>query len=223
MTGSSHRRHPGGNLEEPDQFREMCEKLGAALAKRRHELLLLSDDDRHADPSVLKGYAKEAGGLSLTQPLRVLVSYGSESDPENRSAIKFPEDRQHQHVLVTDVDIAGEYPFNRVSALRRVDAIIVVGGKAGAKQLVEIAEALALPVVPVAAFGGVAESALDRRRIMFEQSVGSSVDCLTRFFGDVTDHRADEIVGIAEALFAPTHAHQVQNRSRHPHGRRRGV
>ncbi len=200
VAGSSDRRHPGENLKEPDRFREMCEKLGAALAKRGHELLLLSDSDRHADPSVLKGYAKAAGGPSLSQPLQVLVSYGSESDPENRSKLKFPNDRQHQNVLVTDVDIAGEYPFNRVSALQRVDAMIVVGGEAGTKQLVEIAEALALPVVPVAAFGGVAEIALDRRRILFEQSVGSSVDCLTRYFGDVTDRRADEIVGIAEAL-----------------------
>ena len=95
-----------------DKFIELCEMLGRVLATRQHQVFLLSDNDQHADTHLLRGYATYARGTA-TPPIR--VSFGDSSDPENQVALKFREARAKMpHVVFEDVDILGNYPFNRV-------------------------------------------------------------------------------------------------------------
>jgi hypothetical protein len=93
-------------------------QLGYAIASRQHQVFLLSDDDRHADPHVFRGYATQAQ-QQRTQVPPIRLSYGDSSDPENRSATKFRTYRERfPDVVVEDVDVSGNYPFNRVSIVR---------------------------------------------------------------------------------------------------------
>jgi len=133
-----------------------------------------------------------------------LVSYGSSTDPENQDALKFSKLRdKHPAVTLRDVDIRGEYPFNRVAIVRQVDVVIALGGAEGARQLMEIADALDVPIVPFAAYGEVAKQVFDRRRLLLEQA-GVDVSCLTRNTGDASIGRAREIVRVAETLVSLT-------------------
>jgi nucleoside phosphorylase len=174
--------------------------LGRALARRRFQLLLLSDAEQHADPHVLRGYCTEASKIRANNLPPILVSYGSDKDPENQNALKFEAFRKrYRKFKFDDFSTVSDYPFNRVSAVRRVDAVIALGGADGVRQLIEIADALGVPMIPIAAFGGVAERAFYQRMIYFNQ-LGSISDCLTEYAGNVTIERAGDVLAVVERL-----------------------
>jgi predicted nucleotide-binding protein len=195
-SGSRYEVDHTGAICSGDKFIELCETLGKVLALRQHQVFLLSDDDRHADPHVFRGYATQAQ-QQRTQAPPIRLSYGDPSDPENRSTIKFRTYReQFPDVVVEDVDVSGNYPYNRVSIVRDVDVVIAIGGEEGVRQFVEIAEALDKPLIPIAAFGGVAEHAWTRRELAFRTVFRIKTEPLTKYFGDTSMER---VAGIADA------------------------
>ena len=155
ITGSGARYEvgPGGQITSGDKFKEFCETLGAAIARAGHQLVVLSDDPRHADVAALDGYLIVAQGKTDLPP--ILITQGSNLDPENRNVLKFDAQRRAATVLFKDLSTDGEYPFNRVGIVQEIDCLIVIGGQEGAKQLVEIAYAMNKTLVPIASFNGV--------------------------------------------------------------------
>src|SRR5882757_231742 len=132
-SGSRYEIDQGGNIVSGDKFVELCEALGKVLASRQHQIFLLSDNNHHADPHLLRGYAGQAQAKTIQVP-PIRVSFGDSNDPENQPALKFRESREQlPHVVMEDVDVMGNYPFNRVSIVRDVDVVIAIGGQKGVK------------------------------------------------------------------------------------------
>ncbi|WP_157650990.1 hypothetical protein, partial [Burkholderia ubonensis] len=82
--------------------------------------------------------------------------------------------------------------------VKDIDVLVVVGGSEGAKQFTEIAYALEKPIVPIPAFGGIAERVWERVRLFYEKSLGSETQPLDRFFGDIYPNRGTEVVQLVE-------------------------
>jgi nucleoside phosphorylase len=187
----------------------MCEVLGGALARRRWQLLLLSDAEKHADPHVLRGYCAEAAKVGLKGLPPVLLSFGSSNDPENQSAKKFENLRnQYSQLTFEDFKTVSDYPFNRVSAVRRVDAVVALGGDKGVQQLIEIADALGVPLVPIEAFGGVAERAYWQSRRNLDP-LGKLTGCLTAYYAHVAPARGDDTLTVAYELIKRRHTYRT--------------
>ncbi|WP_157653682.1 hypothetical protein [Burkholderia ubonensis] len=114
VTGSSNRRYDSTRRAEAspkDCFVEFCRSVGMAMAKSRHQLIILSDNPAHADSHVLEGYLSAVSDPEKLPP--VLVSYGTHDDPENPHASKFSEMRaRYAAALFQDFNAEGEYPFN---------------------------------------------------------------------------------------------------------------
>jgi hypothetical protein len=199
-SGSRFEVDPAGKIAGGDRFQEFCESLGGALARKGHQIFLLSDYDVHADSATFKGYGEASVATQRDLPPAV-VTYGTVSDPENKKGIKFVELRgRFPKLEVRDFNGEGEYPFNRVSIVREVDVVIVVGGEKGAKDMVEIAQALGKTIIPVACFGGVGERTWDRLRADIDRVTNHMTEPLTRYFGDTSDQRSDAIVALVERM-----------------------
>jgi len=199
-SGSRYEALAGGALEGEDKFKEFLIALGTALAQRKHQIIILSDNDYHADPHVLSGYAQQSAKDGFKTP-SVRISYGSVTDPENRSnGLKFAGFRKRYPSLgVEDFNADGEYPFNRVRIVRDLDVVIVIGGEKGAKEIAEIAIALRKSVIPISSFGGVAERIWELQRRDFERVLGE-VEPLTEYFGRTSEDRMNKIVTICERM-----------------------
>lgn len=199
-SGSRYEIERGGQIKGGDKFVEICEEIGRQLANRRHQIYLLSDYEGHADLHIFSGYAEEAQSKKIkVPPLR--ISYGSKDDPENKEGIKFLDLRQqYADVPITDFNASGEYPFNRVAIIKQIDALIVIGGSDGTKQLIEIAASLDKPIIPISAFGQVAESAWNRMELDFRRVLQDQTDPLTKYFGDTSPSRVNGIIDIVEVM-----------------------
>jgi predicted acylesterase/phospholipase RssA len=197
-SGARHEINNRGQITSEDIFPKFCESLGGAIARAGHQLVVLSDNPRHADTSVLNGYLGVAQGEP--DPPAILVTRGSTFDPENQNAMKFKSQRALTAVEFKDLESKGEYPFNRVGIVQQLDIVVIIGGADGAKQFVEIAYALKKTLVPVACFGGVAEKVWDRLESLVDNKVGNRKDVLTDYFSRVSHSRSDAIVAIAEEL-----------------------
>ena len=67
-SGSRYEIDQGGNIVSGDKFVELCEALGKVLASRQHQIFLLSDNNHHADPHLLRGYAGQAQAKTIQVP-----------------------------------------------------------------------------------------------------------------------------------------------------------
>jgi hypothetical protein len=93
VVGSSFRRFEVTHLgaeHGPDRFEELCYEIGRELARRKHQLVVLSESQEHSDPEVFRGYVEEAAQNTITVP-PVKVSYGALKDPEILSAKSLPK------------------------------------------------------------------------------------------------------------------------------------
>lgn len=200
-SGSRYEVNAQGKIVSDDKFKSFCRAIGQALSKKKHQLFLLSDDERHADSYVIDGYydaAKKNGGKLPV----VKISYGSTSDPENRSAQKFARlrDDAHNKIEFEDFNAEGDYPFNRVNIVKNIDVVIVIGGQKGAKDVIEIAQALGKTIVPISSFEGTGARVWERLSADINRIARNKTDCLTKYFGDTSLERMDEIISIAELL-----------------------
>jgi nucleoside phosphorylase len=194
VTGSCQR----GNTAS---FQQLCRDLGQQLAQQGHQIVLLSDDPRHADPCLAEGYLKVAARPSAPVLPPILVSYGTLEDPENKKGLKFRGLRKPANPnQFSDFNAQAQYPFNRVAVVRQVDAVVAIGGAEGAKQLIEIADALDIPMVPCAVFGGVAERLFEQRQLLLTQLGNIDLNCLSNNYAGSPDQRAAQMVSAAEAF-----------------------
>jgi len=182
------------------KFEEFCESLGESLAKRGHVIIVLSDDELHADSHLIRGYA----GMSSTAVHlpAIRVSYGTKTDTDNPSGIKFQNLRSRfTSVTFDDFRTKSEYPFNRFEIVGDADALVFIGGGISSKQLLEIAHALRKPIIPIEAFGGIAEEAWRQQRAYIEEVSGNnSRRPIEQDFGDLYKGRTDDIVRIVEKV-----------------------
>jgi len=202
VTGSRDEKYRASDGNYENKFRTMCERLGEVLAKRGHQLTLLSEDPAHADVYTLNGYANAARN-QIAQLPAIQVPSRTGRNPEDRDLgapleLRFKERRQE--LKFEDFPNLGEYPFNRVSIIKRVDVVLVVGGAIGAQEFVEIARALDKPIVPVEAFGGVAKSAWERLEESLRNDLKDKTGPLTQYWGAVSAERAERIIDIAETV-----------------------
>jgi hypothetical protein len=141
------------DLAELDRFVKL---LGGVLARRGHQIVVLSNRDKDIDRAVLEGYA------NAKPTIPVLISSGDKDDDEN-VRYKFEEiKREYPKLRCEHLQTHRRYPLNRVEIARRVDSIILVGGHDGTKQFGEIAFALDKPILPLPFFDGEAKKAWEQ-------------------------------------------------------------
>lgn len=200
VTGSSLLQEPkSGDAIGSNTLHKFCGDVGKALAKHGHQLVLLSDAPQHVDLYVLHGYLSEPTRRGALPAVR--VSYGSVTDTENRTALKFaPERQEFAGARFDDFNAEGDYPFNRVGIVRDVDVVVVIGGSDGAAQFVEISYALDKPIIPVPAFRGVAEMAWSKISRDQKRMWGRSTKALEHFYGDIYEGRGEEVVDLIERV-----------------------
>ncbi len=190
----------GGQIKGNDKFVEICKEIGRQLANRKHQVYLLSDKDSHADVHIFSGYAEELDNKKIKAP-PILVSYGNKDDPENNEGIKFHNLRQkYKDVLINDFNASADYPFNRVSIIKQIDALIVIGGSDGTKQLIEIATSLDKPIIPISAFGQVAERTWNSMELYFRRVLQNQTEPLTKYYGDTSSLRVNGVLDIVEKM-----------------------
>ena len=205
VSGSGSDKYRNGDPGYEQKFRTICERLGEVLATRGHQLFLVSEEDSYADIHALRGYANVAKKNSKQKkrlpPIRVATRIGKNlQDPELDVPLgkKFKDHRQE--VAIEDFHNPGAWPFNRVSIITQVDILLVVGGAEGARDFVVIASLLEKPIVPVNAFGGIAENAWERLEVSFRKNLKDKVKPLTDPYDDVSKERAESIIDIAETV-----------------------
>ncbi len=147
--------------ERKQKFREACHEIGRALASSGHIVIIGSDNPDTADPHILDGVLEAA------------------VEPKPRVLIHRPESKEtpfgDQLPLMTDkikVDFQrskGTWSAGRVRHILASDAVVVIGGCRGAKQVAYSAPDLQRPVVVIPSFGGAAESAWDDLSVFYRR------------------------------------------------------
>jgi hypothetical protein len=176
--------------QKREGFKLFCQSLGAALAKKGHQIVVLSDDETYADPFVLRGYVEKAKDRKLP-PVKI---------PNDT---RFEELTGHSLIKSKGFEVTNDHPFNRIGTVRDVDAIVVVGGGREANAMVKIAEKLGKPIIPIKEFGGVAAErwkilkADYRRRLEENDELLKAID---RHYTDTPDKRGDDVVTIMETI-----------------------
>jgi hypothetical protein len=141
------------DLAQLDSFRAVARDLGAAVAKRGHELVVCSHSDSTADRWAVEG----ANGAS-TPEVPAHVSYFM-SAQELENAEDQPYDRQaFPNILLEPRLTHGEWFETYDAAARWCDGAIAIGGSSrGTGPALYLILARRQPVVAITSFGGAAK------------------------------------------------------------------
>jgi hypothetical protein len=137
-----------GNI---DQFAQVCYKIGAAIAKHGHSLIVAGDGKETADYHVVLGFLSVAKDLSIERPMVDIVS-------EN---IFYEEYRNYPHLFTYNRWVSTSWKIAHLYAIKAADSVFVIGGGSGSYQAGIAGFIANKRVVPVGTFGGAARQLLD--------------------------------------------------------------
>lgn len=194
-----------GALEnkEPEElrnrFKEYCRKLGAALAKGGHTIILGCYEGKEPDakidyitvgPYILMG-ANEVTGKHKV----ILFSVEEEEDIK-----KFKDDSNNW----TNIDfstraVEEEWKEAMIPAIQEADGIVLIGGYANTGVIGYGSRVAKKPVLAIPVFKGTAKELWKFLRDDYEQA-GISSEEIELLKTDEIDNQADKIIQIAEKL-----------------------
>jgi hypothetical protein len=141
-------------------FKEACKGIGAALAKRDHDLILQSSAEYGADPYVLEG------AMITGKKLNVVVVFPIDTEHERRANF---DDKGNPEFL-TYVVVLGKWTSARLNAVERADAVLLVGGSDGTEKTAIVSAGAKRPLLPIPCFGGAAKRLYEEPGFQFNMS-----------------------------------------------------
>jgi hypothetical protein len=149
--------NPGRRDYEPPlrnggQVKLAAVELGRELAKAKHRILVYSSDPAYIEADVVTGYAES--GAAATDS--IIVRYPAIADP----APHFPEQDKDSFVqyFKDDPDDSPNWQVCFFKSLQKADAVILLGGASSALITFLIAEMSGIALLPIATFGGTAQT-----------------------------------------------------------------
>jgi hypothetical protein len=162
------------NLERPDyvppltngeQAKVAAVELGRELAKAKHRILVYASDPGYIEADVVRGYVES--GVANTES--ILLRYPAIGGPIPH----FPEQDKDNYgpCFKEDPDDSPNWQVCFFSSLQQADAILLLGGASSALISYLIAEMSDIALLPIATFGGAAQTVWGLASRRFDEKV----------------------------------------------------
>lgn len=152
----------------PEDLRQAARQLGHGVALAGHRLLVNTEKASAVDPFVVEG-AQRLGALAVRPVVEVHRMEGRPAAFNSASGVRLVR-VTYDHPPYPEEKSLGA----RGGAVASADAVVVLGGSDSTRAVVQWADTLAKPVVPVAAFGGAGEAALRARESLWRSMPGGA-------------------------------------------------
>jgi len=192
------------------QFQDCCKELGAIIAKNSHGLIVQFDKDSDADGNIANGYVDW-----LQKHPRTASHHIEVVRPLLTSSRPFASMAEASQGLFSDLTFPSmKWDSARFRGSCTADATIAVGGGARTEMTGYVTLAAQRTLVPIAAFGGAAESLLyevtegkgpypalptELSRQILSQACESSLEAIDRWLARATQPRIVLVHGRDEA------------------------
>lgn len=175
-----------GGEEVQEEFREICRKLGATLAKKGHQLIIASDASYAAERYIVEGVNEKQG-------LHKIVAYYETTKPFDDEKDKFKQIKFHYKTITRP------WPVKGIEQIKAADAVILIGGTKTTKLMGHIAPTLQKPVLAIPASHGSAEELWPGFLEVYEK-VLDSPDTLQSYANDWSEKSADVLIDYLKQL-----------------------
>jgi hypothetical protein len=189
---------------DKDEFAAACRQIGGKLAERGHTIIVSATETWTADLYIIEGADKIPGNHTV-----ILLESIEKNDPQARAIYLskgYKVDGDHpsdlskfRNIAFQTEAVGGRWPGNRIQAISKADAVILVGGRFGVATVGVSAPLLKIPVVALGSFAGTAKEVLEEVSYYYGQA-GISVDDVRVLRSPWNTKSADTVVNIAEAL-----------------------
>lgn len=186
------------------EFIEACHQLGMKLAERNHTIIISACDPLTADFHVLEGVDKVPGHHPV-----ILLQSSEETNKSERAVYvdrgyqpegEDPQDlSRFKNIDLQTQIVVGRWPGNRIQAISKAEAVIIIGGRFGVATVGVSAPLLKTPVVAIGSFGGAAREILDEVSFHYGQA-GISADDVRTLRSGWSRNTAAVVIKVAEAL-----------------------
>jgi hypothetical protein len=139
-------------LRDPDVAKQAAADLGAALARAGCRILVYSRDPAFIEADIVRGYV----ATGLARPDSIIVRYPAAV--YDGKGIRFAEEATNKPAFKIEKDTNPRWEVSYYRSLREVDGVLLMGGAQAVLITGILAQAYNIPLVPVAAFGGSAQT-----------------------------------------------------------------
>jgi hypothetical protein len=199
--------------ESHEAFKEACRKIGDALARKGHTLIVEFEAPHVADLHVVEGYVA-APGTSTTLKIE-LAWTKAQGRPFERYAQTRPGLFAYHPLPASETD-RQRWSNSHLVSLKHANAILTIGGREGTYLAGSAAIVANKPLVPIASFGGASERLLKD----LEVDRGGNFD---RAYYDLNDVWSNHVLeramgfldsGTSKAKIFISHAHEDEDLAR---------
>jgi hypothetical protein len=140
-------------------------QLGRELAKAKHRILVYTSDPSYIESDVVHGYIDS--GVARTES--ILLRYPAIAGPIPH----FPEQDENNYgqCFKEDPDDSPNWQVCFFSSLQKADAVLLLGGASSALIAFLIAEMKGIALLPIATFGGTAQTVWGLASRRFDETV----------------------------------------------------
>jgi len=152
-------------LRNREQAKLAAVELGRELAKAKHRILVYSSDPGYIEADVVRGYVEsgmaDAESILLRYPaIAGPVPHFREQDKDN-----------YEPCFKDDPDDSPNWQVCFFSALQKADAVLLLGGASSSLITFLIAEMTGIALIPIATFGGSAQTVWGLASRRFDEKV----------------------------------------------------
>jgi hypothetical protein len=205
IVGSTNLKRPDyePSLTNGEQAKVAAVELGREFAKAKHRILVYTSDPGYIEADVVRGYVES--GVANTES--ILLRYPAIAGPIPH----FPEQDKDNYgrCFKEDPDDSPNWQVCFFSSLQQADAILLLGGASSALISYLIAEMSGIALLPIATFGGAAQTVWGLASRRFDEKV--------RRITGAPRWRADSAAQLVDAL-ASEHARIVTEKKARQEG-----
>ena len=139
-------------LRNAEVAREAAEQLGAELARAGNRIIVYSGDPRFIEGDIVRGYVASGRAQPDSIQIRYPQILGAGQFPS------FPEQSTHETLFDVRADRHTNWEISFYMSLKDATGIVLIGGARSALVTGLVAQSYRIPLVPVATFGGSAQT-----------------------------------------------------------------